>query len=254
MAEARKKFFDNIEKLITAHGYDGIDIDMEPMEEKDAPDFQVFIPALHAAMKAANSNAILTAAIEVSKYPSIFKPIQNEFDQLNLMTYVFAGPWDGVTWYDANLANGGKKDPKGKPLPGCDLFVKNWEGGGITPAKLGIGISFGAAVWHGATGPGQSLEGVRRRGMPYSRLMDTLYAPDAYHWDKEAQAPYLSIASPEKLFVVYDDPRACQEKIDFIHKQGLGGFIIWEITGDYRPAQPAGKQHPLMQAIVDAKP
>ncbi|MCU0780486.1 MAG: hypothetical protein MUF04_05210 [Akkermansiaceae bacterium] len=54
------------------------------------------------------------------------------------------------------------------------------------------------------------------------------------------------------LFISFDNPAACRAKADFATRQGLGGVMIFELGGGYRPGEPAGVCDPLLQAVKEA--
>ena len=84
----------------------------------------------------------------------------------------------------------------------------------------------------------------------YSQIMDSLFKPRYYRWDAEAQAAYLSIndeSSANDKFVSYDDEASCRAKIAYVRQYGLGGVIIWELGGGWRPS--GTPRDPLLKAI-----
>jgi GH18 family chitinase len=169
------------------------------------------------------------------------------------MTYDMSGKWSTETWFNSGLSNGGRMEKSsGKPLPSCQEYVEKWEAGGVEAEKLGIGVCSSGRIFHGADGPNQPMDGVKIRGTNYARVM-SLYADSLYRWDDSAKSPYLSIANSDKsksMFVVYDDPRECAEKVNYVDKAKLGGLIVWELSGDYLRDAPAGvDRQPLITAI-----
>jgi chitinase len=253
-AANRDGFVRSIVAWVEAHGYDGVDIDMEPVEDSDAPDFDTFITELRRSLKAANSNALLTAA--VGPDPTPYAPILAEFDRINIMTYDISGPWEGwQTWYNSPLHNGGLAFSNGRPLPCVDTYVKGWTDAGATPASLGIGIDFDEKVWTGASGPNQPIAGVTVADASYAVVTDQYDVAHDFHWDDAAGSGYLSIpgATPSAtLFISYDDARACRAKVRYAREHGLRGIILWEVGKQYRPFQPLGERNPLLAALYAA--
>ncbi len=251
--ETRPALVDNLVHFVVARGYDGIDIDFEPLEDSDVVSYEKFIFELRARLIAANPSLLLTAA--VASEPQMFAHLQSQFNQINLMTYDLSGTWPGFkTWYNAGLYDGGtRKMADNEVYPSVDGMVQDYLKAGISPAKLGIGIAFYGYIWSGATGPGQSIQGVTvDDGADYNRIMDTYYKPERYHWDDQAHAPYLSIDAPlfkDRKFITYDDARLSDEKVAYIQKKGLGGAIIWELGAGYRKSQPEGQQDALLQSV-----
>jgi chitinase len=249
----RPVFVRNLIAFVTSRGYDGVDIDMEPIEDSDAANFTALITELRAGLTTAKPGLMLTAA--VSWQPKLFASLQSMFDQINLMTYDMAGPWEGFsTWYDSPLYGAGKERMVGgDPYPSADDMVKQFIQGGVAPAKLGVGIAFFGGVWTGATGPKQtSPQGATWAEADYRAIMDQYYQPSLYHYDDQAKAAWLSITTPQKLFISYDDETVCAAKIDYARANGLGGVEIWELSSGYRADQPAGKRDVLLQAVKKA--
>lgn len=255
----RGAFVQNLVKFVQGRGYDGLDIDMEPITPADEPNFMLFVPQLRAAMKAANPKLLLTipASGEPGDQPKLCAALQDDFDQINIQTYDLSGTWPGwKTWYNGSLYGEGKTllTPT-RPFPGVDEKVGYYTAAGIPKSKLGIGIAFYGYVWSGANGPNQDIQGVKTATLGYNQIMDQLFQPGVYHWDAQAHAPYLAIgaaADPARKFVSYDDTRLAREKVLYTRTHGLGGVIIWELGDGYRPAQPAAEKDKLLDAVKAA--
>lgn len=249
----------NLVRWTAARGYDGIDIDMEPILPADEPDFIAFVQELRAAMKATNPKWLLTipASGEPGDQPALCARLQNDFDQINIQTYDLSGTWPGwKTWYNGSLYGGGRtRLTPTRPFPSVDEKIGYYTAAGIPKSKLGIGIAFYGYVWTGANGPAQSIQGVKTDTLSYSDIMDRDFQPSAYHWDAAAHAPFLSLGAasdPARKFVSYDDARLAREKVLYARTHGLGGVIIWELSQGYRPSQPPGRRDPLLQAVKTA--
>jgi chitinase len=247
----RAKFVEALVQWTANHGYDGIDLDMEPMVTQDIPDYQAFVKLLRAAMKSRDHNWQLTAAASYDNFAT-FQGLQDDFDQINIMTYDLSGTWEGwETWYNSCLYNGGRNfKSDGLPLPSVDGEVNIWESQGFKHTKLGIGVAFYGDIWQGATGPNQPITGVTATTIEYNDLMNNVYKPGLYHWDAGAHSPYLSITSPVKQFISFDDDRLCREKLAYIYSKKLGGCIIWSLASNYFPAKPVGQRNPLLRALT----
>jgi len=248
----RPTFVKNIVDWAISRHFDGVDIDMEPTKPEDAANFQALIREVRAGLRASNPHALLTSAI--GDTPAIYKPILDDVDQINLMTYNLAGPWEGwETWYDASLDNGGRQFKSvNRLLPSSKQMVDDMIAGGIPASKIGIGICTYGVKWKGATGPNQPIDGVTTETVSYADIMDKYYATDRYHWDAGPEAAYLAIDADNKqdrAFIAYDDPKVCAAKISYVRKAHLGGVIIWELAGGYRPNQPAGERDPILKSI-----
>jgi chitinase len=252
---SRAAFVENIVNWVTANGYDGVDIDMEPVTASDAANYEAFIEALRAALDKAKPGLLLTAAAEPAGVPKVFAAVQKDFDQINVMTYDLSGNWDGwVSWHNSNLYTGGLALPGGRPLPSCDSVVQSYLSAGIPASKLAIGAAFYGNMWTGVTGPRQALDkNVTTTDVTYADIMTTYYPTGAYHWDSTASAPYLSLeTSHPPAFISYDDPALCAAKVKYVKAKGLGGLVCWSIGQQYMPDKPAGQQNPLLTAIYTA--
>lgn len=255
----RAVFIQNLVDFVKTRGYDGIDVDMEPILPADEDNFVAFVKDLRVALKAANPSYLLTfpASGEPGSQPKLCALLKDDFDQINIQTYDLSGTWDGFkTWYDGSLYGNGKTlMTDTRPFPSASEKVSLYEAAGVPAAKLGLGIAFYGYLWKGATGPGQSIQGVTTETVGYNDIMDKYFQPTAYHWDANAHAPYLSFTGPgpaDKKFISYDDARLTAEKVTYARTHGLGGVIIWQLGSEYRPNQPVGKRSVLLSAVKEA--
>jgi chitinase len=256
-------FINNITNLMSGRGYDGVDIDWEPLDPADANQFTNFINGLRAKLDSISPRPVLTAAVALPPTPaSLLASVQSQFDQFNLMTYDLSGPWDGwVTWFNSPLYDGGYRFPStGGLVPSCDGMVTSVAAAGIPLSKVGLGVAFYGYVWTGGTGTPNGGVTAPRQGWTtapttaqasYNSIMSAYYQPSRYQWDAAAQAAYLGIdntGSSTDRFISYDDARTCQAKVSFARNRGLGGIMIWELAQDHT----ANQADPLLSAIKTA--
>jgi len=261
----RQRFITDIVALVAQYKYDGVDLDWEPLLEKDNGLFNDFVPLLRAALKQQNSQALLTAAtgpdpLQNKEIGKLFAKLQNNFDQINLMTYVLSGPWPGwISWHGSPLYNGGLHFEGGRELPSIQSNTANFLTAGVKPEKLGIGLAFHGDVWTGGSGtptggvtaPQQTWEEppTMQNDVAYSEIISRFYLPERARFDLATKTPYLSIDNPESkqdVFVSYNDATAITERLRFLRKQELGGCIIWHLGQD---KMPSGEQ-PLAAAVA----
>jgi len=257
----------NLTNFVAARGYDGVDVDWEALPVADFGEYTNLVIALRTALNDMAPRKLLTAA--VSAYPvygdppaaeyQMFASLQGCFDQINIMTYDFSGPYQGwVTWFNSPIYDGGFRFPSsGGLVPSIDGAVTNFLSNGVVPARLGIGIAFYGYVWSGGAGSSATSLTQPRQGWTtapatatysYTALMTAYYQSNSYHWDTTAQAAYLSLTNaspPNNAFVSYDDPRTCQAKVSYARNHGLGGVMMWELAGDHTSNLP----DPLLQAV-----
>ena len=260
-------FINSITNLMRSRGYDGVDIDWEPLDPGDANQFTNFINGLRTKLDTINPRPMLTAAVALPPTPaSMLASVQTQFDQFNLMTYDLSGPWPGwVTWFNSPIYDGGYRFAStGGLVPSCDGMVNSMANAGIPLNKVGVGIPFYGYVWTGGTGttnggvtaPRQSwTTDPTATAVSYNTVISNYYQASLYHWDNVAQAAYLGIdnaGSANDRFIAYDDVRACQAKVSFARSRGLGGIMIWELSQDHivNGNQPDVLLNAIKQAIA----
>lgn len=266
----RAAFIENIVSFMASGGYDGVDINMERLEAVDEEPYVAFILALRARLDLFPVRKTLT--VSTFWQPRIFARLTGALDQINVTTYNISGTYPGwVTWHHGPIFNGGRVFPSnGLPLPSAETFIQDFLDAGIPAAKLGLGLTYYGNVWAG--GAGTDTGGASRpvqswttapvvTKLPYFELarryglVETGALHPAYVWDVGAAAPYLGFdeaGAAGDAFVSYDDARSAREKVAFARARGLGGLIIWELGGGYRPELPAGQRDLLLQAVKGA--
>jgi len=250
-------FAANLVSLVTTTGYDGIDIDWEPMDKTDEP----AVIDIANRIRKAKPGALLTIPIgainvnlgaDLSGYPAIVAA----YDQLNIMSYGQAGAWSGwKSWHSSALYHTDSATPIS-----IDSTVKLYLATGVPAAKLGIGIGFyGLCYSSPVTGPDQALNGstlVASDGtISYANIMTKYYSASARQWDSLARVPYLSFSAPHApdgcTYISYDDEQSIAEKGTYVKAKGLGGVIQWELNEGYLSSAAAGQRNPLLKAIHD---
>jgi len=287
----RASFINDLVNFMQTRGYDGIDIDWEPLNSGDATNFVKLINDLYARLQTITPRPLLTtAAVPYGCSPGYGCPyatVWQKFDQINIMTYDLAGNWPGwVTWFNTALY---AKNPDGSyyvfPSNGqrpanIDDIVESFHSYGIPYSKLGIGADWYIYDWsggivkgtsNGVTAPRQEWTTTPtvwggHEAAEYYRFIDGLggdpYLPQGAKtpgitriWDSGAQVPYWSLdnlGSSNDHFVNVDDEQSTVAKINYVKQKGLGGIIIWEIAAGYRANQPAGQRDLLLQAVKRA--
>ncbi len=248
----RETFVANLIAAMKDYGFDGLDIDWEPIAKIDYPNLK----ALSEELKAAEPGMILTIPLPWvrstgSPVDTFFSDIASIFDQVNLMTYSMAGNWSGwKSWHTSALSGEAPNTPSS-----VKTTVQKYLDAGIPAQKLGIGFGFYGTCWSGVTGPGQE-GGTILAGdnvMNYTNIIKYYYAETAKVWDDEAQVPYLSFdtaTGPQGCtFVSYDDPESIKLKGEYVHEMGLGGAIIWTINEGYIAENPVGNRNPPLEAV-----
>ncbi len=236
----RATFVRNIVKAVKDLGFDGVDIDWEPVEAADVEDLVALIKALRAAMP----TKTITMPVNFTNlnFPGAglgwVKRVAPSLDQINIMTYEMDGSGWGWTrtWHTAALRGATPEMPT-SVATSVDAYLAL----GVPRAKLGIGFGFFGQCWKGGvTGPRQPQGASTIVGNPsYAAIMATYHRGDAYRYDKAAAASYLGRAAglgPARCtYLSYEDPRSIAAKVAYLKAKGLGGGIIWTISQGWRP-------------------
>lgn len=257
----RGRFIASLVAFMTTYGYDGIDVDWEPLQTTSH--YVEFVRELRQKMSEAKPGSLLITAVMTGTDGRLLASVAEYFDQINIMTYDMSGPWSRwETWHNAPLYNGGAVfQSTGRPLPSTDGAVRDKIAAGVSASKLGIGIDFYGYRWWG--GDGTSTGGVSRPrqawkaypnvkdNVPYYTIMD-MYSRYPVSWDADAQAAYVSIDNPgsaQDEFISFDEPRSISAKAGYVEKMGLGGVIVFELGGGYRRNLPPGYRDILLQTV-----
>jgi chitinase len=234
----------NIMKLVNTYGYDGIDIDWEPFSSSTNG---AALTALASALRTQLGTKILTVAAITADY-QYWGTAHTPFDRVNVMTYDLTGLWNPFSWHNAALYGSNQ-------VWSIDLAVNRFENSGVPGTKLGIGIPFYGWKWTGGgiTGPNQNWSSTPSLQQISYKDFASQINSQSYKWDSSAQVPYLSVntGSPSSdQFLTYDNAQSIAAKVNYAKDHNLGGWIIWEMTADYVPAQTPS--YPLLEAVKNA--
>ena len=283
--EWRPVFVNNLIKLMDELGYDGIDVDWEPIDlvadrappgecrpdeqcpPAPRPDDGERLLALLDDLRAARPGIILTVPVDPQNLNFGISRARAEFmaqlaarvDQLNIMSYAMSYSESGwESWHSSPLMDHAPHRPTS-----VSGSVQLYLDAGVPAGRLGVGTGFYGQCWRGVTEPRIPF-GHREGGyagpsdnkMSYNFIMRDYYTPEAYRWDAVAQVPYLSFNLPAGIelcdFISYEDERSIAAKGRYVRSQGLGGTIIWTINQGYLPRAPKGQRNPLIQAMKRA--
>lgn len=243
-------FINSLVSFLRYRGYDGIDIDWEPLTNSDTTQYKNFIVALRKALP---SPYLITVTTGWGEPYNVFASIQGYVDQINIMTYDMSWNSPGYnTWYSGAVYSNGVVDPYNNTTPAvsCNYLVGLFEAAGVKAGKLGIGSEAGGMLWKGCSGPDQSISTVTSEtaDVSYNTIMAQYYKPGLYHWDSGAEAAYLSYdttGTANDWFLSYDDTTSLKAKLAYTQKAGIGGIIIYEIGMSYDQATGS---NPFLQA------
>jgi chitinase len=250
----RAKFVQNLLSAMDSLGYDGLDIDWEPVETADKPN----LLALVKELRAARPGMLLTFPIGWININETVDPwfanLVPYMDQINIMSYEMIGPWDGwQSWYTSALYGHASNRPTS-----VSASLDAWARVGIPKAKLGMGIPFYGMAWRNISGPYQSFTNwsdyVGSDNVFTYKKIQQLSASGTYHWDAVAAASYVTFSSPVEdgsvRWISYDSPQAIAAKGAYTRDNGFGGTIIWTINQGCTNATTGA--NPLLDAVKSA--
>jgi hypothetical protein len=201
--------------IMDTYGYDGIDLDWEPIPSGQATNFKAFVMAL----KAAKPNITLTVACY--NYDAAIVACQQYIDQMNLMTYDMSGSWTGASWHNSAIFA-----PTTGNYGSIDQSINKYLQAGVPASKLGFGIELYAYIWSGVNAPKQTGYGNIQNTIPYYSIMQNYYQKGTpFKWDPEGQAGYFSGYSE---FISMDYETTMVAKAQYCRDKGLGGVIVYE--------------------------
>ncbi len=264
----RAAFVANIVTFAQSRGYDGVDIDWEPLQADDKAAYVALAAELRAALDAAAAKSSharyrLTTAVIASE-GSIAAAAIGSLDAVHLMSYDQSGPYlDWVTWHNASLSAGGATFPKtGGPLPSVEGDLDALLGAGVPKEKVLLGISWLGYAWKGGTGTAAGGVTEPRQAWTTAPTMTPityrdvlkLATPAVMRRDTVASVPFLSIdlaGSANDQFVSYEDAASQRDKVMLAKKKGLRGVFVWDLAAAHLDAGAADRD-PLLSALASA--
>ncbi len=256
----RARFVQTIKDIILLYGFDGVNLNMTPIEESDYENYSAFVLQLGDAFDSIRTlrgeRPLLTvAALKAEGLFNVYSRLQHRIDQINILTYHMVQPWRAwQAWHHSALYNRNATLNNATPIkfPSTDSKVHEALDAGIQRSKIGIAISFYATRWETVnlleTWASWPTEDSRIISIiPFSELAQTEDL-SAAQWDKNARVPYLNLTDP-KVFISFENERSVAGKIRYAKVKRIGGVMIWELGGGFIPTLEPEKRNPLLNAI-----
>ncbi|KAG8848961.1 Endochitinase 1 [Tulasnella sp. 330] len=234
---ARMDFVRSSIKILEDYGLDGLDIDYEAsffdLDGNQAEGYVELLRLLregldeHAAKKGNGCRFELSIAAPCgsSNYEKLHaREMDKYLDMWNLMAYDYSGSWEKIASHQANVYNGSVNTA---------TAVSWYLNQGIARSKLIIGLPLYGRSFMATSGPGHPFNGIgpgsweagsydyRALPLPGSRV----------HHDAQAFASW-SYDPNKREMVSYDDAIVAKWKAEWIIREGLGGAMWWELSGD----------------------
>ncbi|KAL7552787.1 hypothetical protein ACHAWF_016039 [Thalassiosira exigua] len=269
----REGFAESVVELILEYGFDGVDVSWEypgylphSGTSDDPPNFVLLLHTIRSALDALGRRTGrrygLTAALPC--LPSLISNFSAEdataladlLDGWNLRSYDLHGPWDPVTGHHAPLYDPLKS---GLSVQGC---VENWVGKNsriesyldrdAARRKVNLGLPFFGRSYLDATEMGARHGGNDAYSWPdddgsptYYNIIEKVGEGEMTSVRDETTKAAYAYFDDGYGMVSYEDPRSMCDKVEYATNEGLGGFVIWDISGDMMD----DFRQPLLEAV-----
>jgi chitinase len=242
----RQTFVTNVYELLTAHGYDGVDIDWEVPNEPNRADCNLLMQELRNQLPSPWLISMAVTADPPGYGAGLDIPaLAPIVDFFNVMTYDFYGTWSGATGLVSPLFQD-PADPEqaGSVKTSMDLYEYQY---GVSLDKLNIGTPFYGYEWDGVDTNWTSCASCASYSWDYGTYIKQRI--NAQGWtlgfDPAAQAPYLTNTTIPG-FMTFDDVASTANKVRYVKNRGFGGVFMWELSADYD-----GTSQDLLNAMYD---
>jgi chitinase len=250
---SRKAFVSSCVDFMQTYGFDGIDIDWEypvsgglyagsPADTANynalLAEFKTELAAVTAKDGKVHELSIAAPAGPTTTVNLDAATIGKTVDFMNLMSYDYHGGWDPITGHNAPMIVGTGDTATGFSITAA---VDSYLSRGFPANKLVLGLPFYGRGWSGVSNASNgglfqngttATVGTWEKGVfDYTDIKNNYLPTMTRYWDTQAQVPYL-YDPVRQLFISYDDPQSITVKTDFIKSRGLGGAMIWELSGD----------------------
>jgi chitinase len=256
--EARRRFVESAVTLLVDRYpgvFDGIDLDWEypvaggPEGNVHRPEdrenytslLRDFRQALDKAGRRDNKRYLLTIAAPAgSTYARHYElgTLGRILDFINVMTYDYH-TGGSIAHFNAPLG-----PARGDPNPENNVraTVEAYLAAGVPKEKLVVGVAF---FGYGYAGVGPERNGLFQRlggngdraehpwtgALRYRQITQATRSGFTRFWEPDAGVPWLYNAKI-RTWITYDDPQSLGLKADLVRARGLGGIMIWELSGD----------------------
>ncbi|KAI0000569.1 glycoside hydrolase [Russula vinacea] len=240
----RAEFVKSAVKLVEDYGLDGLDLDYEyPQNDAQAAGYVSLLRELrvaldqHAHYKRADYRFLLTIAAPCG--PQNYQKLHVRemvplLDFWNLMAYDFSGSWDKVANHQANIFGG--------PISASQA-VQWYISQGVPCHKIILGVPLYGRSFLNTDGPGTPFSGLGQ-GSWESGVYDyrALPLPGSYMFRDEQALASWTYHYEHKEMISFDDETVGRWKGEYIAREGLGGSMFWELSGDKGGAPREGME------------
>jgi chitinase len=239
-AAGRDEFSASVKELTDYFKTDGIDLDWEypaisgypghRFVPEDKQNFTALCISLRKALGNKHEISFAAGGFTTFLKESIeWDKVMPVINYANLMTYDLVHGYSTTTGHHTPLYSTSMQKES------TDNAIRMLDSIGVPRNKMVIGAAFYARIFENAANVNNGLYQTTkfRNGVPH-RNWGSAFSPDSgfvYHWDKEAQAPYMYNAS-KKWFVTFDDTASMRLKMEYTIDKKLHGIMFWQLNED----------------------
>ncbi len=228
--------------------FDGLEIDWEYPLAGDTANFTELMKEFRTQLDALKKGRYLLsfdAPAGAWAFQDIDLPAVARYcNVIDLMTYDYAGPWQNPTGFVAPLY-ATKYDPD--PTNNVAWSVDAYLAAGVPAEKILLGIPFYGYGWTVDSGAPAGQNGQFVMAMPLPASGPDPVSSESFRYITTVAEPAMQVfrdditnggktATPwlfnGTTFWTYEDPASIQQKMEFVHRKGLGGAFAWELSDD----------------------
>ncbi|MBQ4562590.1 MAG: InlB B-repeat-containing protein [Clostridia bacterium] len=237
----RAEFANHMVGAITAHNFDGLDIDFEfPSDLTLKDDFALFLGEVKARLNVLEAQrgkeyilsiATPAASWACEKYDLV--ACSQYLDYFNIMNYdLYCGT--AVPYTHHHTPPYDNQDPYGHVPTGGSVQgdILLYKSLGIPADKIVSGMGLYSREWFGAANINHGLfqaADLQASNLHYDLLVAAYINKNGYtrYWDDVSKAPYLYNPSGGG-FLSYEDPESLSYKFEIIAREGVRGCMVFD--------------------------